>query len=68
MDSQYTNGQMIVYPVAQIGDHVYSPETKIRQLGFAPGQWLPPMVFMTVYKQDENAPYLSRIHPSPLVP
>jgi len=37
-DPQFTPGQQIVYPMAQIGDHVNSPNQKIRELGFSPGQ------------------------------
>ena len=67
-DPQYTNGQRIVYPMAQIGDHVMSPNAKIRQFGFAPGQWLPPMQVITIYKKDAKAPYLWRPHGDPRVP
>jgi hypothetical protein len=67
-DPQYTPGQQVVYPMAQIGDHVYSPNTKIGELGFSPGQWLPPMEFVTIYKQDENSPYSVIVHPNPIVP
>jgi len=65
---QYTPGQRVIYPMAQIGDHVYSPNTKIRELGFSPGQWLPPMTFVAIYKQDEQSPYRWMVHPNPLLP
>jgi hypothetical protein len=67
-DPQYTPGQQVVYPMAQIGDHVYSPNSKIGQLGFSPGQWLPPMVFVTIYKRDAQSPYRFTVHPDPVVP
>lgn len=67
-DPQYTPGQQVVYPMAQIGDHVYSPNPKIGELGFSPGQWLPPMEFVTIYKQDEQSPYNVIVHPNPIVP
>jgi hypothetical protein len=67
-DPQFTPGQQVVYPMAQIGDHVYSPNPKIAELGFSPGQWLPPMVLATIYKRDPQAPYRFFVHPSPIVP
>jgi hypothetical protein len=67
-DPQYTDPQRVVYPMAQIGDHVYSPDPKISQLGFAPGEWLPPMRFYTIYKQNAQSPYLWIEHSSPLLP
>jgi hypothetical protein len=54
--------------MAQIGDHVYSPNSKIGELGYAPGQWLPAMQFVTIYKQDENSPYNVITHGSPIIP
>jgi hypothetical protein len=67
-DPQYSSGQQVVYPMAQIGDHVYSPNPKIGELGFSPGQWLPPMVFVTIYKRDAQSPYKFIVHPDPIVP
>jgi hypothetical protein len=67
-DPQYTPGQRVVYPMAQIGDHVFSPNPKISELGFSPGQWLPPMRFFTFYKQDALAPFLWIEHPNPILP
>ena len=67
-DPTYTGGQRVVYPMAQVGNHVYSPDPKIRELGFAPRQWLPPMRLITIYKYDEQAPYAWIEHPSPIVP
>jgi hypothetical protein len=37
-DPQYTDGQRVVYPMAQIGNHVASPNAKITELGFSPGE------------------------------
>lgn len=67
-DPQYTDPQRLVYPMAQIGDHVYSPDTKIRALGFTAGERLPAMRFYTIYKYDESSPYEWRRHGSPIVP
>jgi hypothetical protein len=41
--------------MAQIGDHVFTPSPKIVTLGFLPGQWLPPMDFVTIYKSGEKS-------------
>jgi hypothetical protein len=67
-DPQYTAGQSVVYPMAQIGDHVYSPDQKIQQLGFSPGEWLPPMQFVTIYRKDDDSPYIVIQHEYPIVP
>jgi hypothetical protein len=68
LDPQYTPGQQVVYPMAQVGDHVYSPNAKIRLLGFSPSQWLPPMDFITVYKRDSQSPFMWMKHSDPRVP
>src|SRR5579872_1267250 len=52
---RYTSPQEDVYPMAQIGGHVFSPYSKIEALGYRAGQWLPPMTFVTVYKQDAKS-------------
>jgi hypothetical protein len=39
---KYTDGQRIVYVMAQIGGHVVSPDSKIKTLGLTPGEPLPP--------------------------
>lgn len=67
-DPQYTPGQQVVYPMAQVGDHVYSPNAKIADLGFSPSQWLPPMIFITFYKKDPQSPYRFIVHSYPIVP
>jgi hypothetical protein len=68
LDPTYTPGQQVIYPMAQIGDHVYSPNAKIEFLGFSPGQWLPPMEFFTFYKQDAKSPLAWFEHPDPTIP
>lgn len=67
-DPQYTDPQRLVYPMAQVGDHVYSPDQKVRELGFAPGEWLPPMRVFTIYKYDERSSYRWIEHPNPILP
>jgi len=52
---RYTSPQEDVYPMAQIGGHVFSPYSKIEALGYRAGQWLPPMTFVTVYKQNAKS-------------
>lgn len=54
-EPRYTPRQIDVYPMAQIGDHVFSPSHKLVALGYSPGQWLPPMDFATIYKLDEKS-------------
>lgn len=68
LDPQYTPGQQVIYPMAQVGDHVYSPNAKIEFLGFSPGQWLPPMEFITFYKQDAQSPLKWFEHADPIIP
>jgi hypothetical protein len=65
---RYTPRQTNVYPMAQIGDHVFSPNAKIATLGFLPGQWLPPMEFFTIYKRDEKSDYQWMNHLKPMLP
>ena len=66
-DPQYTGGQRIVYPMAQIGGHVNSPNSKIIQLGFLPGEWLPPMELVTIYKKNARSKFRWLTHPDPIV-
>jgi hypothetical protein len=56
-EPRYTPRQGDVYPMAQIGDHVFSPNPKIETLGYSTGQWLPPMTFATIYKYDAKSDY-----------
>lgn len=67
-DPQYTDNQRVLYPMAQVGNHVYSPDQKIIDLGFSPGQWLPPMQFVTIYKKDAQSPYVVIHHEHPIIP
>lgn len=41
--AQFTYPQMIVYPMAQIGGHVSSPNASVTALGLVPGEPLPPL-------------------------
>lgn len=68
LDPTYTPGQQVIYPMAQVGDHVYSPNAKIQSLGFSPGQWLPAMVFITVYKKNPQSEFEWMRNPYPLIP
>jgi len=40
--AQFTHSQMIVYPMAQIGGHVSSPSSALKNVGLTPGALLPP--------------------------
>lgn len=41
--AQFTQSQMIVYPMAQIGRHVSSPNSSLNNIGLTPGELLPPL-------------------------
>lgn len=43
--------------MAEIGNHVFSPENKIRVFGFDPGEPLPAMIFLRIYKKDDKSDY-----------
>lgn len=40
----------------------------VEEYSIAPDQWLPPMEFVTIYKQNEQSPYRWIVHPDPIVP
>jgi hypothetical protein len=65
---KYTPGQRVVYPMAQIGNHIFSPDPKIRELGFAPGELLPAMSFVTLYKKDAASPFIPLPGDDPRLP
>jgi hypothetical protein len=41
--AQFTYSQMTVYPMAQIGGHVSSPNASLGSVGLTPGELLPPL-------------------------
>ena len=41
--AQFTDPQRIVYPMAQVGRHVSSPNRSLAQVGLIPGELLPPL-------------------------
>jgi len=50
----YEDSQRVIYPMATIGEHVFSDDPRITQLGFLPLEKLPPMEFETLYKRDKK--------------
>jgi hypothetical protein len=41
--AQFTDGQRIVYPMAQVGGHVSSRNAVLKEIGLVPGELLPPL-------------------------
>jgi hypothetical protein len=41
--AQFTHSQMIVYPMAQVGGHVSSPNGALKEIGLTLGKLLPPL-------------------------
>jgi len=60
LNPRYTAGQWAVFPMASLGEHVFSPDAKISQLGFLPGVVLPPMQVYEFYKKDKVTPMRTR--------
>jgi len=52
---KFEDVQRIIYPMAQIGEHVFSPDPRIVELGFEPMERLPAMQFDTLYKKDRKS-------------
>ena len=50
----YEDSQRVIYPMASIGEHVFSADPRITQLGFLPFEKLPAMEFETLYKKDKK--------------
>jgi hypothetical protein len=51
---KYEDAQRLIYPMAMLGKHVFSPDPRIAEFGFAPGELLPPMGFDVAYKRDRK--------------
>ncbi len=51
---KYEDSQRLIYPMAMLGGHVFSPDPRIAEFGFAPGELLPPMGFDVAYKRDRK--------------
>ncbi len=43
LGAQFTDPQRIVYPMAQVGGHVSSPNGALNDIGLTPGELLPPL-------------------------
>jgi hypothetical protein len=60
-----TLSQRRVYPLAMLGEHVYSPDPKIFEIGLVPGEMLPKMEVYTLYKKRKKTPPVIGPNPSP---
>ncbi len=58
LNSDYTEEQKIVYPHAILGFDVMSPDSKISELGLAPGVPLPPITLYVLYAPGPGLPYV----------
>src|ERR1035441_5170823 len=47
-DPTFTDNQIISYPIAGLGRHIYSRSTKSYTFGFYPGEILPPLTVLLV--------------------
>jgi hypothetical protein len=53
-DPKYEESQRVIYPMAMIGDHVFSPDARIAEFGLEPMEPLPPIDFVVAYKRDRK--------------
>ncbi len=58
LNPDYTEEQKIVYPHAILGFGVTSPDSKISDLGLAPGVPLPPITLYVLYAPGPGLPYV----------
>jgi hypothetical protein len=56
-DPTFTPNQAWYIPVLQIGNHLYSTDPGVRDLGLKPGVPFPPMNVMVIYTPGPNMPY-----------
>jgi hypothetical protein len=47
-----TAGQIALYPLVPLGNHVWPTNSRMLSLGYPPGAYLPPMAFALVYRRD----------------
>jgi len=47
-----TAGQIALYPLVPLGNHVWPTNARMLSLGYPPGAYLPPMAFALVYRRD----------------
>lgn len=62
-DPTFTPSQMVVYPMAMIGQHAYSDSPRIENFGFSPGQLLPPIEVYVVWEHEDGHIDMDRINP-----
>jgi len=47
-----TAGQIALYPLVPLGNHIWPTNARMLSLGYPPGAYLPPMLFALVYRRD----------------
>lgn len=60
--------QLIVYPLMDVGGHVFSTSPKIRSFGFEPGQPLPPICVYVVLAKDREHFFYGPLSTNPNCP
>jgi hypothetical protein len=50
-----TAGQIALYPLVPLGNHVWPTNARMLSLGYPPGAYLPPMAFALVYRRDAGS-------------
>lgn len=67
IDPTFTPNQRRIYPMAQIGGHVTTPDSRISAMGIVPGTPLPPLEVFFAYQQGPGAPLHVEAAPDPTV-
>jgi hypothetical protein len=61
-NSKFTNRQRIVYPIAVLGNHIYTSDPRITRLGELPNMPLAPMdVYEIWYPKPRSRPKVTRV-------
>lgn len=69
MDPPLTWAQRWYYPVLQVGNHLYSDDFRIAQLGLIPGEPFPPMIVHRIYTPGPGQPYdIKQLDPPEFLP
>ncbi|HLZ67567.1 MAG TPA: hypothetical protein VKQ29_15150 [Aliidongia sp.] len=66
MDPPLTSAQRWYYPVLQVGNHLYSDDFRVAQLGLVPGEPFPPMMVHRIYTPGPGKPYVLDPLPPPV--
>ncbi len=52
LDPTFTDNQRVIYPLTELGGHVYSPDPIVANLGLEPNTLLPPLQVVVLYKMN----------------